>query len=89
MTADFQCIQKEWDVWQLPELVVKFTKGNEEQKVRFIRVGRFIEEGETKRLYMDMKVPKAPSDSIKISLYNVESDKKMCMRKLELSSFSE
>ncbi|HTN17285.1 MAG TPA: hypothetical protein VL092_06370 [Chitinophagaceae bacterium] len=89
VAADFQCVQKEWDVWQFPELVVKFTKGNEEQKVRFIRVGRFIEEGETKRLYMDMKVPEAAAESIKVSLYNVESDKKMCMRHLEVSTFNE
>jgi hypothetical protein len=89
VTADFQAFQKEWDVWQFPQLVVKFTKGNKEEKVRFIRVGRFIEENETKRLYLDMLVPKAGVDSIKISLYNVESNKRMCMRNLAVTTFDE
>lgn len=85
--ADFYCFKKEWDVWHMPQLSVQFMKNGKEVKGCFIRVGRFLEDNQSRRLFMDMKVPAETFDSVKIILINFDSDKTNCMSKLEVSEF--
>lgn len=88
VAADFHCISKEWNVWLMPELVVKFIRNNQEAKVRFLRLHRFLADGQTRNIFLDIKVPDFPFERVDISAYNAGSNTQTCMQHLKVWSFN-
>jgi len=85
--ADFHCVTKEWDVWHMATLLVQFKNGEQVVKERFIRLHRFLGDNETKKIFLDIKVPAIPFDTVKIVINN-NSDKELAVDNLELWSFN-
>ncbi len=87
--ATFKCISKEWGLWNIPQFVVHFYNKNDEVKTSMIRVDRFLDPGETKDLYIDIRAPKSEFDSIGVSFWNADSDKELQVDNLKVWSFEE
>lgn len=62
--------QKEWDVWQMAQLIVQYFKGDQSVKTVLIRVNRFLNDGEEKWIDLVTKSPDKTFDRLKISLWN-------------------
>ncbi len=80
----FHCVQKEWNTWNIPQFMVAFEKNGESIKTNMIRVQRFLQDGETKEIFLDAKVPDSHFDAIKIMLWNADSDKTMLIDNVKL-----
>lgn len=82
--ADFHCVLKEWDVWQMHQFIVRFYNKEAIVKERFFRIHRFLENGQTRNLYWDIKTPKESFDRIAICLYSVSSPQQSCFSNLKV-----
>jgi hypothetical protein len=74
-SASFKAVQKEWTTWRMTQFIIKFYNGESVVKTNFIRVQRNLNEGETKRIYMDAKLPGEPFNRVAISFWNADSDR--------------
>ncbi len=88
--AMFYCPQKEWNVWIMPQFVVRFMYKGEKLKENCIRVDRFLDNGLTKDLYIDAEIPKQPFDSVMVFLGrgSEESQLPVLMDDLKIWSFN-
>jgi hypothetical protein len=73
---------KEWDVWQMAQLVIQFDWQQKEIKKTFVRLHRFLQDNERKILDLATLVP-ARYDSLKIFLWN-PSAQPICVEELNL-----
>jgi hypothetical protein len=74
--AEYYTPEKEWSFWRMPQITLKFRKGENLVKERFIRLSRFINHAEQKVVHMDIKVPMEKDfDRIEIQFWNAESTK--------------
>jgi hypothetical protein len=89
MSSEFHCTKKEWDNWAMLQMTIVFLKDGKEQKRSSIRPHRLLKDDETKTIFMDVKVPKEPFDSIEMYYYNAEGKKTIYIDNLSLSSFKE
>jgi hypothetical protein len=89
VSADFHCINKEWDIWKQAQFILKFTKQNIEIQNNVIKVHRFIADGETKNIYLDALNPTNKWDTLSIVFWNAESDKELLIDNLEVKSFND
>jgi len=85
--ATFHCKNREWNVWNMAQLIVSFENGNKEVKTKMIRVHRFLNDGDTKTLYIDTKVPSEAFNQVKISLWNADSKQILLIDDLKASVF--
>lgn len=86
--ATIRCVTKEWQLWNIPQFIVHYYKGDKEVKTSMIRIDRFIDEGETKDLYIDTRVPEEAFDAVGISFWNADSDKELLIDDLKVWSFN-
>jgi len=89
VSADFHCVNKEWDVWKMAQFIVKFYNGVQEVQSNSIRIHRYLGDGESKRIFIDAIVPKAEWDSLSIELWNSNGEKELYMDNLEAITFDE
>ena len=89
VAADFRCEQKEWDVWKMTQLVVRYSNKGEKVKENLIRIYRLLDSGQTRNLYIDSKLPKKTFDSIQVFLWNGDSPKMLLIDGLRVEAFSE
>jgi hypothetical protein len=89
MSSEFYCTKKEWEHWNMLQMTIVFLKEGKEQKRSAICPHRLLKEGEAKTIFMDVKVPKEPFDSIEMYYYNATGKKTMYIDNLRLSSFKE
>ncbi len=82
--ADFHCVLKEWYVWQMHQFVVRFYKNDTIVKERFFRIHRFLENGQTRNLYLDIKTPNEAFDKIGIFLYGFSGPQQSCFSNLKV-----
>jgi hypothetical protein len=87
VAADFHAYQKEWDVWKMPQFIVQLKSGSQIIKTRMIRTHRFLNDNEKRNLFIDIRIPNQKADSIVVSYWNAEGDKKNCLSKLTFYSF--
>ncbi len=85
--TDISCVSKEYNFWIMPRFVVKFYDGEKNIKTNFIRVHRFLYEGQRRELYIDAKIPAQHFDKISLSFDNTESDKISHIHALSAKSF--
>lgn len=75
--------QKEWDVWQMAQLLVQYYQGDQAVKTVLIRVNRFLNDGEEKWIDLVTKSPDKTFDRLKISIWNPGS-KPACLKAMKL-----
>ena len=87
--ATFRCQYKEWNFWQMTQFIVRFVNGEEVVKERAIRVYRFLDSGETKRLYIDSEFPEQPFDKVMVFCWNADGGKPLAVDELRIEVFEE
>lgn len=85
--AVFACTQKEWDVWNMPQFIVSFFNGKEMVKTRMIRISRFLPEGATRKLYVDVRIPRESFDTIQVSIWQPEYRHVLIFDELQVTAF--
>lgn len=85
--ATFRCQYKEWNFWQMTQFIVRFVNGEEVVKERAIRVYRFLDSGETKRLFIDSEFPDKPFDKVTVYFWNADGGKPIVVDELRVEVF--
>jgi len=88
-SATFRCLYKDWNIWSSPQLLLIFYNGGGTLKTEQIRVYRFLNDGETKTLYFDIKAPRATFDRVGVSLWNGGGVQPLLIDNLKLEAFDE
>ena len=87
-SADFNAPWKEWTDWQMTQFIIEFyDKNNNKLKSRMIRVHRFLENGKTKNIYFDTKIPDKEIAKILIKFWNSEGQKQIIIDNLKLELY--
>lgn len=87
--ATFQCLDKEYNVWNMTQFIVGFYDRDQGIKQRFIRVQRFLPENGRKALYLDIKIPKRKFDKIGVQFWNVGTDLPLLVDEMRAEAFEE
>ncbi|WP_276133906.1 hypothetical protein [Polluticoccus soli] len=87
--ATFKCISKEWEAWKIPQFIVRFMNKDVIVKERMIRTCRFLDEEDTKELFIDVKTPEEAFDSVHIFIWNPGSNKTLLVDDVQVWSFNE
>ena len=87
VSTTFSIPQKEWNFWMMPQIVVAFSNQGTVIKQKMIRIHRFMHDGETKRQYLDVKVPKTAFDAIEVYYWNADGQKITYIDDLLIESF--
>ena len=87
--ATFRCQFKEWNFWQMTQFIVRFVNGQEVVKERAIRVYRFLDSGEDKRLYIDSAFPDQAFDKVAVFFWNADGGKPIAVDELKIEVFEE
>ncbi|MBS1772995.1 MAG: hypothetical protein JST82_09040 [Bacteroidetes bacterium] len=87
--ALFHCTQTEYTSWKMLQFSIKFSNKGKEIKTNVIRVHRFMKDGETKKVYIDVKIPGKEFDQIEVYTWNPGSDQTLLMDNLNVWTFDE
>ncbi len=85
--AVFAQPQKEWTWYDMAQFIVRFTHKGKIIKEKFIRPARLINDGETKPLFFDVKIPETTFDSVSIHFWNTQSRKMLIIDDLKVAVF--
>jgi hypothetical protein len=86
--ATFHCTIKEWTAWKMTQFVLSAWKGKDKEREAVVRVHRFLNDGETRTLSVDMRLPhNTEADSIKVHFWHAEGDKKLLIEDLKVWAF--
>ncbi len=90
--ATFHCEHKEWDVWKMTQFIVRLVDrskpGKGIVKENMIRVYRLLDDGGTKEVSLDMKLPHKHYDSVQVSFWNAGSEQQLTVSDLKILGFS-
>lgn len=75
--------KKEWDIWQMAQLIVQYEQGNRPVKTVLIRLHRFLQEGEESWIDLITNSPEERYDHTKISIWN-PSPNEICIKGLKI-----
>jgi hypothetical protein len=87
--ATFRCVQREGNVWGMTQFIIVLKKGEQVVKGFLIRTQRIMNEGETKRIWLDAKVSRYDFDKIIVSIWNGGSEKTVLIDDLEVETFDD
>jgi hypothetical protein len=85
--ATFHCLQKQWTGWKMLQLVVRLQNNDNIVKERMIRVDRYLNSGDVKDIFIDVKIPKEPINRIEVFFWNDVNDNAMVVDDLKFYSF--
>lgn len=74
---------KEWDIWQMAQLVIKYKQGDTDVKSTILRMHRFLNDNEEKWIDLVTTNPTKTFDKLEITIWN-PSDKRICAKALKL-----
>jgi hypothetical protein len=86
-SATLKCEQKEWDVWKMTQFIVRFTEGDKTIKERSIRIHRLVNDGETKTIFFDTKIPEKHFDTVKVIFWNANGEKVVRINDVRLEAY--
>lgn len=86
--ATFRCQWKEWNYWQMTQLIVRYKFGEKIVKERAMRVYRYLDNGQTERLYLDCRAPREDFDRVAVLFWNAESNKPIAVDELKVEVFN-
>ena len=85
--AQFYTPKREWDIWQMTQLIVRFKNQDKVIKKRMIRIQRQIGEQVWQNNWIDMKIPSKDFDTISIVFWNSGSAKTLFIDDLEVEVY--
>jgi hypothetical protein len=85
---DAKTTDKEWESWKMTQLIVRIMEGDKIVRERMIRPQRLLESGESRRLYMDIKVPKS-GQRVEFYCWNAGTDKTLFVDNWVVEQFNE
>ncbi len=85
----FRSIFKEWEAWRMTQFVVRFKKGDVIVKENMIRLFRWLDNGTTKSLYIDTKIPKDDFDNVCIYFWGDECSQPLVIDEIKALSFND
>jgi hypothetical protein len=85
--ADFRTNQKEWTRWTMPQMLIRFYAGDQIIQTNSIRIHRFLSDGISNHVYMDVRVPHGGFDKVTLLFWNAGGDKKTVIDNVEVLSF--
>jgi hypothetical protein len=89
VSANFYASPKEGNVWQMPQLVVRFKNKNEVIKSRIIRVSRLMnDDHQWHELYIDVIIPQEKFDVAEVQLWNANSKNQLLATNLIVKVFN-
>lgn len=88
VAVDVRIGAKEWNSWKMAQLIVKFKHKDEEVKVRKIRIQRLLNNNDTKRVYIDTKLPSKAFDYLEVILKNDQSTLPILIDNLSVESYN-
>lgn len=89
VSGNFAIQAKEWNYWTSTQFIVDFNNGAESVQNLMIRLQRHMNDNDNKRLYMDIRRPKKPFDTIQVKFWNGESEKPIIISDLQIETFDE
>jgi hypothetical protein len=75
---------KEWEVWRMAQMNVRFFRAGEMVKDQMIRLHRIMDHGETREVTLDADMRGIPFDSMRIQFWNPGSDKETIIDDLKV-----
>jgi len=86
--AVFHCTIREPVSWNMLQFCLGLWQGKERLREGMVRVYRFLDDGETKTISVDLKLPhSSEGDSVNVHFWNVDSDKKVFIEQLKVWAF--
>lgn len=82
-SADFVTEHKEWEVWKMTQLVLKYYKNGKDLRSDVLRVQRHLDQGQKVHLWLDSKLRYEP-DEVEIYLWNADSKTTICAKNIRL-----
>lgn len=89
VSADFYVPQKEWGIWSMHQLIVRFKKGENVIKNRIIRIHRQLGERQWQSNWSDMQIPSEDFDHVKIYFWNAGSNKEVFVDDLSVEVYDD
>ena len=86
--ATIKAPQKEWDIWKMTQMMIRFYNKDQQVKQKLIRLQRLIHDGQTKSVYLDAKCPRNTFDRVELLFWNGGSPKKVYIDDISLESFN-
>lgn len=88
-SATFRCNLKEWTIWKMPQFILGLKRDGRLVSTTMVRPHRFLDDGESRTIYVDLKLPGAPnpSDSFFVQFWNPASDQTICVSNLSITAF--
>ncbi len=87
VAATFRCDSKEWEGWKMAQFIVRLVNKGVIVKENMERIYRVLNDGETKTISLDVKLPEATFDSVNVLFWNGSSDKPIWIDDLKAWSF--
>lgn len=87
--ATFHIKGKEWTAWRMTQFIVGFFSEGRIVKEKMIRVHRFLDDGYTRDIYLDVKLPNVKVDSCQIYFWNVGSEREIQIDNIKAWTFKE
>ena len=85
----FAADSKEWETWRMTQFIMQFYAQGKVVSESGVRLHRFIDGGETKDFHFEMLAPNANYDSVGVSFWNAEGDKRMRFDNVQIQAFDE
>jgi hypothetical protein len=79
----------ECEMWRMVQFVTRFEQEQTTTKLNMIRVHRFLQQGKTEDIFIDVKVPEAGFDIACVYIINYISTKPIIIDNLKVWSFDE
>lgn len=87
--AWFYAPWKEWDMWRMTQFHIAFLQDDQVVKERFIRLHRFLPTEKWTEGWIDLKVPDAPFNKIKVWLDNAQGQVHLYGDDFKIETFNE
>lgn len=87
-SATLLCKYKEWDVWRMAQMKVRFLNNEKVVKERGIRVYRLLKSGEQRRLYIDVSCPRKDFNRVEMFFWNGDGTKPLLVDDMVLEGFN-
>ncbi len=90
VSAVFNSPRKEWEVWRMPQLVVRYLDGETTVQEDMIRVGRLLAyDGATRTIFLDSRLPRKNYTRVLVFFLSAGSNQPLLIDNLTIESFSE
>lgn len=79
---------KEWDVWKMTQMMIRFYNEDQQVKQKLIRLHRLIHDGQVKEVYIDAKCPRNTFNRVEVLFWNGGSPKQFYIDNLVIEQFN-